>query len=390
LKNTAKGRDSAGSIFCPSNADALKRLKEMLLRAADTGIDGFNFETADVDYVTCHCPKCEARFQSADETEDGQKPPRWSIEPVNWAVEMLQADRPKLWLSIEFAMQRFARAPYLESEVLTQLNKEIDPRATLVWCEATYPPKPICEKLAAGRENVGFYIRSAEFMGWEGAKKIKPADIIGTMRRLWPLHPKCFMYRSWWPRERWVVNLAVAAEAMRDPMQPDAHFAAIAKEMERLSGPGQKYSLIEKVVPGNLASPAVERKITCSSEDQRYSLMRLTNGVAGPSPDMWATEKNDPKEAWVEIRWPKPYRIGRVRLYHQMDAQYRSLDYTIEYWDNGKWAPVEGMPIKDNQVQGWREHEFAPVTTDRLRVRITRSMYGNRMGLGEMEVYEGK
>jgi hypothetical protein len=105
---------------------------------------------------------------------------------------------------------------------------------------------------------------------------------------------------------------------------------------------------------------------------------------------MWATERNNPEEAWVEIRWPKPYRIGRVRLYHQMDAQYRSLDYTIEYWDNGKWAPVEGMPIKDNQVQGWREHEFAPVTTDRLRVRITRSMYGNRMGLGEMEVYEGK
>lgn len=389
LKDTSRGKDSVGNIYCPSNPEALKLLRQMLLRAADTGIDGFNFETADVDYITCHCPTCETRFQSANETE-GTKPPRWAIEQVNWAVNLLQVERPKLWLSIELAMQSFGQPPYLDSEPIEQLNKEIDPRATLVWCEGTYPPQPICEKLAAGRDNIGFLIRSAEFKGWEGAKKIKPDDIIDTVGRLWTLHPKCFIYRSWWPRERWVVNMAVAAEAMRDPNQPNARFVQIEAEMERLSAPGQKYSLIENFVPGNLASPAVERTVTCSSEDPRFALLRLTDGVASPSSDMWATERNNPKEAWVEVRWPKPYRIGRVRLYHQINAQYRSLDYTIEYWDNGNWSPVEGMPIKDNKVQGWREHEFTPVTTDRLRVFITRSASGNRMGLGELEVYEAK
>ncbi|MBM4082398.1 MAG: hypothetical protein FJ278_22020, partial [Planctomycetes bacterium] len=135
LKNTSKGKDSVGNIFCPSNPDALKLLRELLLRAADTGIDGFNFETADVDYITCHCATCEQRFQSASETEHENKPPRWSIEQANWAIELLAKERPKHWLSIEFAMQRFGRPPYLDSALITQINREIDGRATVVWAE---------------------------------------------------------------------------------------------------------------------------------------------------------------------------------------------------------------------------------------------------------------
>ena len=192
------------------------------------------------------------------------------------------------------------------------------------------------------------------------------------------------------PLDRWAVNMAIAAEAMRDPSQPDARFAETEKTVEEMTAMGMKYSFIEKVVPGNIASPAVERIVTASSEDRVHGLLHLTDGVAVPGRGMWLTEKNDPKQAWAEIQWPKPCRIGLVRIYHQIDGHYRSLDYTIECWDNGKWVPVEGMPIKDNKVQGWREHKFAPVTTDRLRLFITRSAYGNRMGVGEMEVYEAR
>lgn len=388
LRNTAKGKDSAGYIFCPSNPDALKLMRETLLRAADTGIDGFNFETADVDYITCHCAACERRFQSASETEHENKPPRWSIEQANWAIELLKRERPKLWLSIEFAMQRFGRPPYLDSAVMTQLNSEIDERATVVWAEGTYPPQPICEKLAGARRNIGFYVRSAEFMGRDGPSKIKPADIIGTMRRLWPLHPQGLMYRSWRPFERWAVNMAIAAEAMRDPLQTDAHFAEVERKAEAMAAPGQKYSSIKHIVPGNLASPAVARTVACSSEDGAlHTLVGLTDGVAEPDRGMWLTERNNPKEAWAEIRWPTPQRIGRVRVFHQMDGHYRSLDYVIECWTNGAWQAMGDTPVANNAVRGWREHVFAPVVTDRLRIQITRSMHGNRMGVGELEVY---
>ncbi|MCX7826979.1 MAG: discoidin domain-containing protein, partial [Verrucomicrobiae bacterium] len=389
LRNTSKGKDSVGNIFCPSNPDALKLLREMLLRAADTGIDGFNFETADVDYITCHCATCEQRFQSAAETEHENKPQRWSIEQANWAIEFLAKERPKLWLSIEFAMQRFGRPPYLDSAVIARINREIDGRAAVVWAEGTYPPQPICEKLAQARRNIGFYIRSAEFMGRDGPRKIKTADIIGTMRRLWSLQPQCLMYRSWRPFERWAVNMAVAAEAMRNPLRTDADFVEVERKAEAMAAPGQKYSGVERIVPGNLASPAVARTVTCSSEDTaQHTLVGLTDGVAEPDRGMWLTERNNPKEAWAEIRWPKPQRIARVRVFHQMDGHYRSLDYVIEYWSDGVWRPIENMPVIRNAVHGWREHVFKPLTTDGLRLRITRAMHGNRMGVGELEIYE--
>ena len=70
-----------------------------------------------------------------------------------------------------------------------------------------------------------------------------------------------------------------------------------------------------------------------------------------------------------------------------MDGHYRSLDYAVQYWSEGAWHNVAGMPIEDNPVRGWVEHEFTAVRTNRLRIHITRSKYGNRMGIGEWEVY---
>lgn len=388
LRNTAKGKDSIGTIFCPSNPDALQRLREMMLRAADTGIDGFNFETADVDYITCHCAECERRFASAAETEHENKPPRWSIEQANQAIELLAKERPGLWLSIEFAMQRFGRPPYLDSAIIGRINGEIDPRATVVWAEGTYPPQPICEKLAGARPNLGFYVRSAEFMGKDGAEQIKPEEIIGTMRRLSTLQPEALLYRGWRPLGRWAVNMAIASEAMRDPARPEEVFAGIGRKAMAMAEPGGQYNVVKRIVPGNLASPATDRVVECSSEDGGlHTLTGLTDGVAGSDRGLWLSERNNPKEVWAAIRWPAPRRVARVRVFHQADGHYRSLDYVIECLVDGGWRPVEGMPVVNNAAIGWREHVFAPVTTDRLRVRITRASYGHRMGVGELEVY---
>jgi hypothetical protein len=388
LRNTTKGRESLGTIFCPSHPDASKLLAEMLLRAADTGIDGFNFETADVDYITCHCAACQKRFQNTSETEHENKPPRWSIDQANSAIDLLARERPGLSLSIEFAMQRFGSPPYLDSAVISQINREIDERATVVWAEGTYPPQPICEKLAAERRNIGFYVRSAEMMGKGGPETIRAGDIIGTMRRLQSLHPKTLMYRSWRPTERWAVNMAIAAEAMADATRADAVFATIERRAREMAAPGGTYSRIRRLVPGNLASSAEAPLVTCSNEDGGlHTLVGLTDGVAEPDRGMWLTERTRPKEAWAEIHWAKPQRIARVRVFHQADGHYRSLDYVIESRQGSEWHPIEGMPVIDNKVHGWSEHRFAPLTTDRIRIRITRAMHGNRLGIGELEVY---
>jgi hypothetical protein len=182
--------------------------------------------------------------------------------------------------------------------------------------------------------------------------------------------------------------MAVAAEAMRNALQPDTHFADVERQAETMSAPGGKYSAIKNIVSGNLALPTVARNVSCSSEDgQLHTLVGLTDGVADPDRGMWLTERDNPKEAWAEIRWPTPQRIAHVRVFHQMDGHYRSLDYVSERWSDGAWHPVGDTPIVTNSVHGWREHTFTPVTTDRLRIRITRSMHGNRMRVGELEVH---
>ena len=44
------------------------------------------------------------------------------------------------------------------------------------------------------------------------------------------------------------------------------------------------------------------------------------------------------------------------------------------------------MAIKNNQQAGWTAHAFDPVVTDAVRLEITRSAYGARMGIGEIEL----
>ena len=48
---------------------------------------------------------------------------------------------------------------------------------------------------------------------------------------------------------------------------------------------------------------------------------------------------------------------------------------------------TEGMPVRGNKTHGWVEHAFTPIRTTRMRLLITRSEYGNRMGMGEWEAY---
>ena len=389
LAKTRKGVSSLGSVFCPSKPESLKLLKECLTRAAETGIDGFNFETADVDYVTCHCPACEKRFDSANETESQNKPIGWPLEHLKFAADVLADAYPKLWLNCEFAMQRFGQKPYTDCERILELNRRIDPRMTVVWAEGTAPPEAICRRLRADRENMGFYVRSGSMYGWGAKSILEPRALLPIARRLMALDPVCVMYRSFRPLDRFAVNMGAAARILRKPEMTEAEVERIVAELRKATEAGGRYSFIRRVAPGNLIAPNGPAKLTASSGDP----VRIVDGVAEPRDGLWRTERNSPKEAWVVAEWPQAVTVNRVRLFHQIDGHYRSLDYTIQYDKDGEWHDVDGMPIKDNAVHGWAEHRFPPVRTRRMRLLITRSKHGQRMGVGEWEVYaprEGK
>ncbi len=383
LADTKKGRWSRKAVFCPSNPESQALLRALLRRAADTGVDGFNFETGDVDYVTCHCPACQARFHNENETEHENKPIGWPLAHLKLAADALAESHPGLQLTCEFAMQRFGQPPYTDCQTILRLNREIDPRITVVWSEATAPPDAIAKKLRAERADIGFYIRSGAIKGWDAERVLSPFDLAPIARRLLALDPVCVMYRSWRPLDRWAVNMGVAARILHRPDMTPAQIAAAEAEFKKQCEPGGKYSFVRRVAPGNLLAPTGDAKLTASSGDP----IRLVDGVAEPTRGMWRTERNHPKEAWVVAEFPKPVTVARVRLYHQADAEYRALDYSIQYWADGRWRDVEGMPVRNNPRRGWVEHAFPPVTTRKLRLLITRSCYAARMSLGEWEAY---
>lgn len=383
LADTKKGKWSREAIFCPSKPASLNLLRDCLLRATETGIDGFNFETADVDYVTCHCQECETRFASADETESRNKPIEWPLEHLRYAAEVLQGTDGDLWLTCEFAMQRFGKPPYTACDRVLDLNRRIDPRITVVWSEATAPPAKIAERLRAERKNIGFYIRSGGIHGWEAKDILAPENLLPIARRLLALEPVCVMYRGYRPLERWAVNMAAAARILREPQMSVTDLDRTIAELTRLTEPGQAFSFVRRIAPGNLLAPNGPAKLSVSSGDA----IHLVDGVADPTDGLWRTERNSPKQAWAVAEWPDPVTVARVRLFHQIDGQYRSLDYTVQYDADGEWRDLPGMPIRDNDVYGWSEHVFEPVTSTRLRLLITKSKHGNRMSMGEWEAY---
>jgi len=127
--------------------------------------------------------------------------------------------------------------------------------------------------------------------------------------------------------------------------------------------------------------------VTASDEDRQrhWEAAKAIDGNVEEPAGYWLTRRSDPKQAWVELALKEPTKINRVALFHQLNpAHYRSLDYTIIVRSGGKWAQVAA--VKNNQHAGWTAHDFAEVLADAVRLEITRSAYGNRMGVGEIEV----
>ncbi|HIE53177.1 MAG TPA: hypothetical protein EYP85_15605 [Armatimonadetes bacterium] len=132
--------------------------------------------------------------------------------------------------------------------------------------------------------------------------------------------------------------------------------------------------------------PFRDLQVRVSSEDPQWPASRIIDGDTSEPAGLWQTERNNPREATVELILREPRKIDNVRIYHQQNPRYyRSLDYTISVRVGNEWREVAA--VRDNRQSGWRDHPFLPLLTDRVRVHITRSEYGYRMGLNEIELH---
>ncbi len=133
--------------------------------------------------------------------------------------------------------------------------------------------------------------------------------------------------------------------------------------------------------------------VAASDEDEKrgYLAGNAIDGRTDEPKGCWLTQAitpdqaNQPRTEWLELQLAKPTKINRVAIFHQIDRRYsRSLDYIVSVRRDGKWTPV--VTVKDNPRIGWVGHPFDEVTTDAIRVVITRATHWQRMGLGEIEI----
>jgi hypothetical protein len=135
-----------------------------------------------------------------------------------------------------------------------------------------------------------------------------------------------------------------------------------------------------------LKRPYQDISVTASSEQgDRWPASKAIDGDTSEPEGIWQTLRDNPETAWLELQLVEPRTVKGVRIFHQKNAgYYRSIDYTIACWADGAWATV--TTVEGNKETEWREHLFDPMRTGKMRITITKSEHGFRMGLNEVEL----
>ncbi|RKY64521.1 MAG: hypothetical protein DRQ02_11350 [Candidatus Latescibacterota bacterium] len=222
LANTPKGKDSVGKVFCPSNETSQQMVQELLnILVEETGVDGFNFESGAVDYVTCHCPRCEKRFQSRGETEHENKPILWDIEQINAAIDFLESKGKGLQFSMD--------AIYGQVADPETLAKEIDRRCTILWGDwENFPDVGMMKELVNIRKNTGAMLR-LHLLREPGQQAL--TQIVESCRKLGSLGLREIAGRAWIPRGWNAVKDALFAEATKNPWRSDSEFQTLIEKL---------------------------------------------------------------------------------------------------------------------------------------------------------------
>jgi hypothetical protein len=128
-------------------------------------------------------------------------------------------------------------------------------------------------------------------------------------------------------------------------------------------------------------------RVTASASDVNPNLL-----LYDPYVQPVVTRKTIP--AWVEITWPKKYRIDQIPIHpgapciprwpQGLDTKSTPVDYRRQYLKSGKWTDI--VPPVTNALTSsefrktakWDaefqyDHQFSPILTRAIRLSITRS-----------------
>lgn len=108
----------------------------------------------------------------------------------------------------------------------------------------------------------------------------------------------------------------------------------------------------------------------------------------GPLTDFWSDTTMDIWPDWVQVTLSGMHAINRIDVFTVQDdylnpveptlAQtftlYGAVDFDAQYWTGSEWLTVPGGHIVGNN-HVWVQIRFPAITTDRIRVLVTASLY---------------
>ena len=103
----------------------------------------------------------------------------------------------------------------------------------------------------------------------------------------------------------------------------------------------------------------------------------------------WADNTWNSWPDWLEVRFNGLHTIGELDVVTLQDnytapieptptttfSQQGIQDFTIQYWTGTTWQTVPGTAVTGNTMV-WRQFYFAPISTSRIRVHITKALQG--------------
>lgn len=429
------------NAICPSqkvNQEWLDRGAEWLL--ANFQVGGVNLEMGD--FYVCYCPGCKRARAAIPSNE----PDYYKDMAISHMVTLgkLRALKLDAWLSYAtytgYTAEMMQRPPqflamipqeaicqWTLTDMAPRWRPEVRPMARhnlgyLHWCNSSTNTqddyylneiRAICQQAAgAGFEGLDTYgelsdrLPNAEifYLAWEAflwQPEMTVAEFVdrrlgrlyggpAAARRLLEIMP---LVRNKAQREtgdHCARSLAMA-RAGREAASAEgrSHWDRLIADLERQTAAVDQ---LRRRRREQEQSARAGRKIAlaavkASDQDasRGWTAQRAIDGDVTEPAGYWLTQRNHPRRAWLEVTLAAPGRINRVVLFHQLDAaHYRSLDYTVSARVDGQWKPVAA--VRNHQQPGWVAHPIADVVAEAVRLEITRSAYGARMGVGEIEL----
>ncbi|GBF74010.1 hypothetical protein PA598K_02339 [Paenibacillus sp. 598K] len=153
---------------------------------------------------------------------------------------------------------------------------------------------------------------------------------------------------------------------------------------------------MEITTPPALPNIAPLATVTASSSHESGSFppTYAINGNRHTAADRWVSGADGPH--WLELAWDEAYEVTGARLWSgQSDAKGMQLaDFELQAWDGTAWSTVATVSGNeaDNYYGQFTELAWQPVTTERLRLHVTKgnASADGRVRLFELEVYGGE